>query len=1084
MALSLHASFICTATADLTNTGFEQGTENWASFVPDEAKDAETSFTVVSENPHSGSRVAKLTSTKFARHGCTPAGSQATLKVTPGERYRITAWVRADADAKPQDNTPGVLVRLALQGPDKKDAPGGHYYAGLNNWIARDRQPPASKLLPTEWSKIESVFQIPDDAAYMSLTLFAWRVQGSVYFDDVSLEKVSGDTPITPLESVTNSGFEQDMTDWAYFCPPESKAAEATFTTSTENPHTGRQSARLYSQGFARHGIHPRSQAVKVSPGERWLIRAWMRADGDVTVAPGSAGALIRLTLKDSNNKAPEKGHLFVGLNNWVGRNLEPPFNLQLPRKWTKIEAVVEIPADIASAMPTLFVWIAKGTIYFDDVSFEKVSSTTPLTPVSANRSSASARPPSAPPASELLTADIQQELFSTLNLETTPALKPVRQAVARKDYPEAVRQLAVYLRTRTTSNWLLAPFDPSQPDPNYKYRQERADSAVVGRITPSGLAELWHTFPGNIIDWYHNETAHRPGLAFNQEWQYQLCRMSFWGDMANAYRATGNEKYPSAWVTQFRSFMAQCPPPTAAANFRYSTWRTIESGIRMRDSWPRAFQAFVRSPSVSDEDLLLYMYSNLQHAEYLKKFPSDWGNWLTMEMCGLFTIGTLFPEFRDATDWRQTAVATMHASIARQFLPDGAQYELAPGYHIVALDENGMAIPRLAKATGRISEIPADYIASMEKGYDYLLYLMTPNRSEPRFNDSWPITWLRPVFNNGLLFFPNRDDWRWIATDGAEGRPPAATSHAFPYAGYYVMRSGWGTDANYLAFDGGLPGYSHSHMDKLNLVFWVYGREILFDGGGGSYEDSKWRQYATDAYSHNVIMVDGKPQRHQLLDRNANVPREPNDVTWEATSEYDFVAATFDQAFSDVGMWSAKQPPGPVTHTRRVLFAKPDLVIVADTLVPTDPADTTAHTYEARWHLIPTATITDPGTQTITTTDPGLPNLAVIPLRTDGLAVRAISAQTEPELLGWHIRKDMDPQYVPATTVTHTRGGPGIQTFITLLYPLKPDEKNPIKTITTLNATDTRLTLDNGRTIRIHIPAAPREKITLTRDT
>lgn len=220
VALSLHASFICTATADLTNTGFEQGTENWASFVPDEAKDAETSFTVVSENPHSGSRVAKLTSTKFARHGCTPAGSQATLKVTPGERYRITAWVRADADAKPQDNTPGVLVRLALQGPDKKDAPGGHYYAGLNNWIARDRQPPASKLLPTEWSKIESVFQIPDDAAYMSLTLFAWRVQGSVYFDDVSLEKVSGDTPITPLESVTNSGFEQDMTDWAYFCPP------------------------------------------------------------------------------------------------------------------------------------------------------------------------------------------------------------------------------------------------------------------------------------------------------------------------------------------------------------------------------------------------------------------------------------------------------------------------------------------------------------------------------------------------------------------------------------------------------------------------------------------------------------------------------------------------------------------------------------------------------------------------------------------------------------------------------------------------------------------------------------------------
>jgi hypothetical protein len=868
-----------------------------------------------------------------------------------------------------------------------------------------------------------------------------------------------------------------------HFIPPEAKDAETAFEIVTDNPHSGACAARLSSAKPARHGIHQRSGGIKVTAGENWKISAWVRAGPDAKVAPLTAGVSVRLTLKDAAGRDAPDGHYFVGPGNWVGRNLEPPASAGIPVEWTKMEAIVKIPSDVSRVIPTLFAWRVQGSVYFDDVIFEKVAASVPVSTVSVSRQTGatSAPKPSAPPASELLSPGIQRELFSALDLDL-PELAKVKDAVGAGKPDTAIAEFAAYLRSRTHGNWLLDPFDPARPDPSSGYREERANSAAAGRITPSGLAELWHTFPGNIIDWYHNETRHRPGLAYNQEWQYQLCRMSFWGDMANAYRATADEKYPRAWVTQFRSFIAQCPPPATAANYRDSTWRTIESGIRMRDSWPRAFQAFVRSPSVTDEDLLLYVYSNLQHARYLKQFPSDWGNWLTMEMCGLHTIGSMFPEFRDAAGWRRTAIGTMRASIARQFLPDGAQYELAPGYHIVALDENGMAIPRLARATGRLDEIPADYIAGMEKGYDYLLHLMTPDRSEPRFNDSWPITWLPRVFGNGLLFFPQRDDWRWVATGGASGRPPATTSHAFPYAGYYVMRTGWDTEANYLAFDAGTPGYSHSHQDKLNLVFWVYGREILFDGGGGSYEDSKWRQYATDAFSHNVILVDGMPQRRQLRDREANVARKPVDAVWESTGDHDFAAATYDDAFSKAGMWAGQQPRGPVAHTRRILFSRPDLVIVADTLIPTDPADTRSHSYEARWHLLPARTVVDPSTRAVTTADPGLPNLAVIPLRADSLEVRAVSAQTDPELLGWHVRKDMDPQYVPATTVTHTRRGPGTQTFLTLLYPLRPDTPNPMKTVISLDDTGTRVTLADGRRLTITVDAAPRGKINLVR--
>jgi hypothetical protein len=879
---------------------------------------------------------------------------------------------------------------------------------------------------------------------------------------------------------IPDPGFESGGDEWIHFCPPDSKAAGASLSISAASPRAGKNALRLDAPVLARHGATPR-EPIAVAPGERYRFSVWLRADESALPANDSAGGLVRLTLLNAGRGDAPGGHYFVGLDNWIGRDLQPPARARLPRDWVKTEVVLEIPAGTAYVVPTLFAWRVRGVVYFDDVVFEKVPAGTPLTTISTTSGgTVNSTPPSAPPAAELLTPAIQRELFAALDL-AQPALTAVREAVARDDFPAAVRAFAGYLRTRDTRNWFVQPFDPASPDPSKKYRRERAESAAVGRVTPGVMAELWHTFPDNIIDWFRNETRHHPGMPFNGEWQWQLCRMDFWADMADAYRATADEKYPAAWVVQFRSFIAQCPAPTAVANDRESAWRTIESGIRMRDSWPRAYFAFLRSPSVTDEDLLLYVYSNIQHARYLQAHPSDWGNWLTMEMCGLHTVGTMFPELKDAVAWRRFAIETMHASTRRQFLPDGAQYELTPGYHIVALDENGMAIPRLARATGRLDEIPADYIAAMEKGYDYLLRLMTPDRSQPRFNDSWPVTWLRRVFENGLIFFPQRDDWRWIATDGRQGRPPAETSHAFPYAGYYVMRSGWERDANYVAFDAGTLGYTHSHQDKLNLVVYAYGREILFDGGGGSYENSKWRAYAIDAFSHNTVLVDGMPQRRQLHDRDANVSRVPNDVVWQSAPDHDFAAGVYDGAFSSANLWSGPQPRGPVTHTRRVFFAKPDLVVVADTLVPDVAAST--HTYQARWQLLPVKAVTDPITQAVTTADEGLSNLAVIPLRADGLEIRAVSGQTEPELIGWHIRKDMNPQYVPATTVTHTRSGAGTQTFVTLLYPLRPGETNPVKTVSPLNATDTRVTLAGGRHLLITVSPDPKGPITLTRE-
>ena len=658
------------------------------------------------------------------------------------------------------------------------------------------------------------------------------------------------------------------------------------------------------------------------------------------------------------------------------------------------------------------------------------------------------------------------EALLAALDLGT-PGLEAVKRAGDAGDTKGGIKALAAYLRARTSVPWTVAPTVADHSA--VSWNKEAAEDAVAGKIR---VVTILHTFPGGDIDWLFNKTVADPGLPDNNEWQWQLNRMHWWSHLGRAYQATGDERYAQAWVRQLRKWIEQCPPPAKQQNGAGSPWRTIESGIRMSGAWPDAYHRFLRSSSFTDDDVAAYLKTVLAHARYLKE-SSTRGNWLTMEMSGLYTVGALFPEFKEAKAWRTFAADKLYQEMATQFLPDGAQVELTPGYHNVALD-NVLRLFRVAQRVGRTGELPGDYVARMERAFGYNLHLMTPDRNLPRFNDSWP-TDVPARMAEAAALFPGRADFAWAATNGEKGAPPKQASTALPYAGYFVMRSGWEPTANYAVFDAGPLGYGHVHQDKLNLVVWAWGRELLFDGGGGSYERSKWRAYATDTFSHNTILVDGKPQRRQTKDREANVSRTPIDAGWQSAATHDFARGVYEEGYGT-------EDSRPVAHTRRVLFLKPDaqggapVFVVADTLAPKDGA---AHTYQARWHLLTTQTRRDPATGIVATTDGGQANLAVVPLLAEGVEVRAASAQTEPELLGWHVRKDMDPQYVPATTVLHTRRGAGVQRFLTLLVPIKPGAASPIRQVRATGAGSAEVLLSDGG--RLLVTDGPQGSLSVT---
>ena len=95
------------------------------------------------------------------------------------------------------------------------------------------------------------------------------------------------------------------------------------------------------------------------------------------------------------------------------------------------------------------------------------------------------------------------------------------------------------------------------------------------------------------------------------------------------------------------------------------------------------------------------------------------------------------------------------------------------------------------------------------------------------------------------------------------------------------------------------------------------------------------------DSPSHNVVLVDGESQRRRGHPREEYVVKEPLPHVWDKPG-YDYVEATFDEDFGG----AVKRT---VSHRRAVLFVKPDLWVVLDTLTSKDGIP---HTYDALFHF------------------------------------------------------------------------------------------------------------------------------------
>jgi hypothetical protein len=332
-----------------------------------------------------------------------------------------------------------------------------------------------------------------------------------------------------------------------------------------------------------------------------------------------------------------------------------------------------------------------------------------------------------------------------------------------------------------------------------------------------------------------------------------------------------------------------------------------------------------------------------------------------------------------------------------------------------------------------------------MEQMHAVNVLMMMPDGRLPDVNDGgWQE--VARLMNSAVKDYPQRADFEWAHTKGQAGQPPEATSHAFPYAGYYVMRTGWQPDAVWALLDGGHFGYGHQHEDKGNVLMHAYGRLLLTEGGNYAYDNSEMRRYVLSTRAHNTIRVDGHDQNRRLrYNRQAFDVAIPSDGAWRFTPHYDVAVSIYDEGYGPMGERT-------VRHERKVILLKlapgvgklGPFAIVVDRLTP---ATSVAHTYQAMWHLnTERAYARDVVVQSA---DPDQSNLAILSASQEGLTVAVVSGQETPEWQGWKaVKNHQQGEYAPTPTALVEWKVSGPARWVTMLYPTPAGEACPIKSV------------------------------------
>jgi len=384
--------------------------------------------------------------------------------------------------------------------------------------------------------------------------------------------------------------------------------------------------------------------------------------------------------------------------------------------------------------------------------------------------------------------------------------------------------------------------------------RPERIGALMRGRFEFNGET---HALP-DPVEWLRNPSA-------DIEWHILLHKFYYAVGLAQAWQHSGDAAYVHRWVRLVDGWMRVTPPGFIAADV---TGRRVQNWIYSLHGLVMHSRAGLTAPI----DAALFgrlLRSIHQQVEFLCANLTPKRNHRTLELLAIMLAGVVFPEFRRADHWREFALRETQANIAADLLADGVHCELSTDYHHLAL-RNWMQVRALAANNG--VAIPPAMDRSLERAFEFSLQVHQPDGTVPSFSDGDARSYLALLAQGAATF--GREDMRYVATLGRQGRPPTQRNAHFEASGYHVLRSGWAApvrrgDAQHLVLDCGPLGEgNHGHFDALSFELYAQGRPLVVDPGRYTYSEApgaddgrNWRVHFRGTAAHNTVEVDGRSQ-------------------------------------------------------------------------------------------------------------------------------------------------------------------------------------------------------------------------------
>ncbi|MCG3149994.1 MAG: hypothetical protein PCFJNLEI_03461 [Verrucomicrobiae bacterium] len=222
--------------------------------------------------------------------------------------------------------------------------------------------------------------------------------------------------------------------------------------------------------------------------------------------------------------------------------------------------------------------------------------------------------------------------------------------------------------------------------------------------------------------------------------------------------------------------------------------------------------------------------------AESLLRFPRR-SNHQTWYNAGLIAIAVTLADaelLRRVLDMPFGVLEQLDKNIGKS----GLWYEGAMVYHNYALQPLLMTADMTRRVGLTLHTHPK--LLAMITGPLRAVY---PDGSYPAINDSDPahVRMFEPAF-------------KWA---GIPFVVPPLPSEVLEDAGLVALRAG----GTCVFVDYGPHGDEHGHPDKLNIMLYALGRELILDPGRITYSVPEYKTWARTTVAHNTVVVDGKNQ-------------------------------------------------------------------------------------------------------------------------------------------------------------------------------------------------------------------------------